>query len=306
MRDAPGLRNWLKLVCLGLIWGASFMAVSVALRDFGPLTIVALRVTMAASSLLVILRLLGVALPDPRKSQGRLVWGFAILMGLFSNAMPFTLLSWGQTYVASGFAGVCMAAVPLFVLPMAHLLVPGEHLTLRRSLGFAIGFVGVLVLIGLDAFDALGSDFESLARLACLGAALCYATGSIVTRLCPDTNMLALSAAAMLCAALMIVPIALWNEGLPQRASALSVAAILYLGVLPTAVAQVLVIQVIRDAGPSFMSLVNYQVPVWSAVIGAAILGEPLPPSLWLALVLILSGLGLSQLGTMRRLFGRS
>jgi len=138
------------------------------------------------------------------------------------------------------------------------------------------------------------------------GAALCYAIGSIVTRLCPHTNMLSLSSAAMICAATLIVPMALWQEGLPTQASALSVASILYLGILPTAVAQVLVVQVIRDAGPSFMSLVNYQVPIWSAVIGTLVLSEPLPASLWLALLLILVGLGLSQLGALRRVFGRT
>ncbi|MCP4451918.1 MAG: DMT family transporter, partial [Planctomycetes bacterium] len=157
MTDTPGLRNWLKLFSLRMIWGASFMAVTLALRDFGPLTIVAARVGMAATALFVIVQLMGIGLPNIRQTQGRRIWMFAILMGLFSNALPFTLLSWGQKYVASGFAGVCMAVVPLFVLPMAHVLVRGEHLTMRRTIGFGIGFVGVVVLIGLDAFDTLGS-----------------------------------------------------------------------------------------------------------------------------------------------------
>jgi drug/metabolite transporter (DMT)-like permease len=216
-------------------------------------------------------------------------------MGLFSNALPFTLLSWGQTYVASGFAGVCMAIVPLFVLPLSHVFVPEERMTLRRTLGFSVGFVGVLVLIGLDAFPSAGTDFESLARIACLGASLCYAIGAIITRLCPKVNMLSLSAAALICGAAMIVPVALWQEGLPTLPATTPLIGILYLGIFPTAVAQVLLVQVARSAGPSFLSMVNYQVPVWSVIFGVALLSEAVPPQLFTALALILGGLLLSR-----------
>lgn len=295
MSDAPNLRTWIKLLSLGVIWGASFMSVSLALRDFGPLTVAALRITLGALALLIVLRVSGIGLPDMRTPEGRKIWGFAALMGLFSNAMPFTLLSWGQNYVASGFAGVCMAVVPLFVLPLAHVLIPGERLTARRSISFLIGFVGVVILIGLDAFRLLGSDLEALARMACLGASLCYALGSITTRLCPGTNLLSLSAAALICGAVMIVPVALWQEGLPDAASPPSLTAILYLGLLPTALAQVLLVQVIRDAGPGFLSLVNYQVPIWSVLFGAVLLSEAVPPQLFISLGLILTGLLLGR-----------
>ncbi|SHI68518.1 Permease of the drug/metabolite transporter (DMT) superfamily [Shimia gijangensis] len=290
-----GVHNWIKLLSLGVIWGASFMSVSLALQDFGPLTIAAMRITLGALALYFVLRISGISLPNMRHAEGRRIWAFAILMGFFSNAMPFTLLSWGQKYVASGFAGVCMAVVPLFVLPIAHFLVPAERLTIRRTISFGIGFVGVVVLIGLDAFSSLGSDFEAMARMACLLASLCYALGSISTRLCPSTNMLSLATAALICGSFMIVPVALWQEGLPGAGSPLSLAALLYLGILPTALAQVLVVQVVRDAGPSFMSLVNYQVPIWSVLFGAVLLGETLPPQLFISLALILGGLLLGR-----------
>ncbi|SEO01949.1 Permease of the drug/metabolite transporter (DMT) superfamily [Salinihabitans flavidus] len=296
MDGSPGLKNWIKLLALGLVWGGSFMGISVALRDIGPLTIAAGRIALGAVLLVAIVRARGSGLPDPRGGVGRRVWIAAIGMGLFSSALPFALLSWGQTYVASGFAGVCMAAVPLFVLPLAHVFVPAERLTLRRGISFLIGFVGVLVLIGLDAFRSVGSDHESLARLACLGAALCYAIGSIITRLCPPVNMLALAAAALSSATVMMVPAALIVEGMPATwPTPLSLGALLYLGILPTALAQVLLVQVIRDTGPGFLSQVNYQVPVWSVIFGALLLGEALPPQLLISLVLILGGLLLSR-----------
>ncbi|MBO9441971.1 DMT family transporter [Phaeobacter italicus] len=296
MNNSPGAANWAKLLFLGVIWGASFMAVTVALQGFGPMSIAALRIFSAALCLLVLVYAMDIGLPSLRTRDGRIIWACALGMGFFTNALPFSLLSWGQTYVASGFAGVCMAVVPLFVLPLAHVLVPGEQMTLRRTISFLIGFAGVVVLIGLDAFRSAGTDFESLARLACLGASLCYAIGSIITRLCPQVNMLSLSAAALSCGALIIVPAALWQEGLPQnlppRDALLAVA---YLGLVPTALAQVLLVQVARSAGPAFLSTVNYQVPVWAVLFGALILNESLPPQLFAALALILGGLVLSR-----------
>ncbi|WP_333847515.1 DMT family transporter [Phaeobacter italicus] len=296
MNNSPGAANWAKLLFLGVIWGASFMAVTVALQGFGPMSIAALRIFSAALCLLVLVYAMGIGLPSLRTRDGRIIWACALGMGFFTNALPFSLLSWGQTYVASGFAGVCMAVVPLFVLPLAHVLVPGEQMTLRRTISFLIGFAGVVVLIGLNAFRSAGTDFESLARLACLGASLCYAIGSIITRLCPQVNMLSLSAAALSCGALIIVPAALWQEGLPQnlppRDALLAVA---YLGLVPTALAQVLLVQVARSAGPAFLSTVNYQVPVWAVLFGALILNESLPPQLFAALALILGGLVLSR-----------
>lgn len=295
MQHGAGTLNWIKLLFLGMIWGASFMAVSVALADVGPVTIAAARIAIGALSLLTILRVMGLHLPPINTGTGRLIWLSALGMGMFSNAVPFALLSWGQTYVASGFAGVCMAVVPLFVLPLAHLLVPGEAMTLRRSIGFLTGFAGVLVLIGLDALSSAGTDFESLARLACVGAALCYAIGAIVTRLAPSVNMLSLSAAALICASVLIVPVALLQEGVPSLPEARPMMAILYLGLFPTALAQILLVQIARSAGPAFLSTVNYQVPVWSVLFGALLLNEAVPPQLFAALALILGGLLLSR-----------
>src|SRR6056297_3594414 len=297
--------NFLRIGALGLIWGASFMFISVALRDTGPLLIAATRITLGALFLLVLVRLKGRSLPDPRQPKGRMIWAFSCFMALFSNVIPFSLLSWAQQSVASGFAGVCMAAVPLLILPLAHFLVPGERMSLRKLVGFVLGTVGVVVLIGPEAFAATGEDLEDLARLACLGVAICYAMGTIATRLCPDVDRLALAATVMSIAAVIITPVALMIEGVPTSLSLQGFLALFYLGVLPTGVAQILLVQVNTEAGPSFFGLVNYMVPVWSVVLGAAVLFEPLPPSLLVAMSLILAGVAISQWRALRRVFAR-
>jgi len=295
--------NWLKLATLGAIWGASFMFVTVALTGVGPMVLVATRITLGAVFLLLLATVKGVGLPPLRGENAGTIWVCAAVMGLLSNVIPFLLLSWGQQYVASGFAGVCMAVVPLFVLPLAHVFIPGESMSLRRSIGFLIGTMGVGVLIGPAAFAATGEEFENLARLACVGAASCYAVGSIVTRLCPKVDMLSLSAAALCIASITFTPFALMNEALPTEMPWLSILALVYLGIFPTGIAQLLLVQVIRDAGPVFMSLVNYQVPLWSVIFGTVFLAEPLPGGMLGALALILFGVALSQLGALRRLF---
>ncbi|WP_135503744.1 DMT family transporter [Roseovarius aestuariivivens] len=296
--------NWLRIGALGVIWGASFMAVSVSLQGVGPLSVVAARLCLGALFLLTLCFATGRGLPRRHGSGAGRLWVFILAMGVFSNALPFFLLSWGQQVVASGFAGVTMAVVPLFVLPLAHLFVPGERMSLRRSVGFILGTIGVIVLIGPGAFAETGAEREGLARLACVGAALCYATGSIFTRRCPDVDRLSLAAGVLLVAALLFTPYALWVEGWPGQVDWVPVLALLYLGLLPTGVAQILLVQVIRDAGPSFMSLVNYMVPVWSVIFGAVLLNEALSPSLYLGLALILGGVALSQLGALQRVFG--
>lgn len=304
MRAAPqpAVSDWLFVVALGVIWGASFMAVSVALDGLGPIWVATARIALAALALCLLAQLVGPGLPRLTGTQGARIWLFAAGMGLFSNALPFTLLAWGQQHVASGFAGITMAAVPLFTLGLAHFLVAGERLGGARVAGFLMGLAGVAVLIGPAALEARGAAAEGAARMACLMAAACYAIGSIVTRRCPPVALMSLSAAALLVAALAMVPLALLLEGGPRLdMPLLSWGAILYLGLGPTALATLILVRVIRSAGPGFLSQVNYQVPVWSVIFGVTLLGETLPPQFVFALALILAGLALSRAGPWRR-----
>ncbi len=306
--QAIDTKNWLKLLLLAMLWGASFMSMSVALKDAGPFFVVSARLSIGALFLVTLTYARGVGLPSCRGEGAGRLWLFILAMAIFTNTLPFSLLSWAQQVVPSGFAGVCMSAVPLITLPLAHFLLPGNRMTYRRVLGFAIGTLGVIVLIGPEALSGIFSDntgVETLARLACLGTATCYAMGSILTRLAPETDRVGLAAAVLLVAALLITPYALITEGWPESLGAKSTWALIYLGLLPTGLAQVLLVQVIRDAGPVFLSLVNYQVPLWAVFFGATLLSEPLPPSLFWALALILLGMGLSQYGALKRLFLR-
>ena len=292
----PTALSWILLSLLALIWGGSFLAVEYALEGFQPLTIASLRISMAAVIVTAVSFAIGHGLPEMSTAMGRRVWLHAVGMALLSNAVPFSLLSWGQLHVTSGFAGITMAIVPLIVLPLAHFLVPGEQMSLRKSIGFTVGFAGVVLLIGPgSALNSSNAEAEGLARLACLGAAICYSLGSIVTRLTPPVPLLAFSSASLIIAAITLGPVALILEGWPDQATRDAWTAVIYLGLLPTAIATILLVYVIKTAGPSFMSLVNYQVPVWAIVFGMVFLDEALPIQFIAALVLILAGLAISQ-----------
>lgn len=286
---------------LGLTWGATFLVTEVALEGITPFWLAALRIVFAVAFMVPIWRWKGGVLFDAAPSRDTTIAILAI--GGFSTAIPFMLLAWGQQYVTGGFAGVSMASVALIVLPLAHFLVPGERLTWRRSAGFIIGFVGVCVLIGGQAFEGTGAGLETAGRFACVSAACCYGISSVLMRRLPKVDPIGLSTVLLIIAACITVPAALISEGLPPLPDTKTLVVIAFLGLIPTAAANMLRVLVIRSAGPVFMSLTNYQVPLWSVLMGALILGEPLPPSLLLAMVLILVGVGLSQYGALKRLF---
>lgn len=293
-------KSWAMIAILGLVWGGTFLFIEMALEGITPIWLASARIAFAALLSLAVWQMRGGRLftsPD----RGKLT--HLLLIGAMSSAMPFMLISWGQQYVTSAFAGVTMAGVILFVLPMAHFLIPGERITLRRAVGILVGFGGVLVLFGAEAFDSTGAGRENVGRLAILGATACYATNSILMHRLPPVDPIGLSAVLLLIGASLVIPIAFVVEGPPVWPDPRTLAILAALGLIPTAAANFLRVMVVRSAGPTFMSLTNYMVPVWSVLLGALVLGEALPTSLFAALALILTGVAISQFGALTRLF---
>lgn len=306
MNQSPNITasSWLMIALLGLTWGGTFMVIEIALQGITPFWLAAGRIGFAAALMAAIWTVMG--FPLFKEPATRATWMATGAIGCFSSAFPFILLSWGQQYVTSGFAGVSMASVALIVLPLAHFLVPGERMSLRRGIGFLIGFVGVCVLIGSQAFESSGTALETPGRIACFGAAACYATSTVLMRRLPPVHPIGLATVLFLIGSIIVFPAAYLVEGPPKMLDSKTMLVIAFLGLVPTAAASLMRVLVVRSAGPVFMSLTGYQVPVWSVVLGALILGEPLPPALLYALALILSGLALSQYGALARLFGRA
>ena len=292
----PTLGNWIALICLGAIWGGSFMGAKLALTSFGPMTVALLRLTLASVVLLIIALASGRKFPGFSTSTDRRIWVHIAIMGLITNAVPFSLLNWGQLYVSSGFAGVTMAVVPLLVLPLSHFILKSNEMAPQKVIGFIIGFIGIIVLIGpTQLITSTGANLEPVARIACISAALCYGLGAINTRLCPPVYIMVYSTGGLVVGTLFLLPIALLLEGVPQWPETTALIATIYLGLFPTALATILLVGIINSAGPAFMSMVNYQVPLWAIAFGIIFLGEKVPTSFIAALGLIMLGLAISQ-----------
>lgn len=297
MTTQPTTANWFSVAALGLIWGGTFMVVAIALEGYGPLTVAAARTALGSLALIGIMGVMRSPLPQ---FSGQLI-KYLLVIGVMNTALPFAMLSWGQQYVPSAFAGISMTAIPLFVLPLAHLF-SDEAMTRRNAAGVTLGFIGAVVLIGPSVLR-IGTGWEPLGQLACVAAALSYAISSVMTRRCPPIDSITMATILMIIGATTLIPAMLIVEGVPQMADTRSTLAIVFLGFVPTALAALLRVFTIRTAGAVFMTLVNYQVPVWSMVFGAVILSETLPLRFFAALALILTGLAISQYASLKRLW---
>jgi drug/metabolite transporter (DMT)-like permease len=295
------------LLALTAMWGSAFLLTKVAVGGMPPGWVVAGRLLLAAALLLPLAAWQGgLGRTDSR------AWVFLALIALLGNALPFWLIAWGQRGIDSGLSGILMAVMPLAVLGLAHLFVPGEGLTRRRLAGFALGFAGVAVLLGPEALGerAAGADIgapEPLrAMLAVLGGALCYAVSAILARLRPAQGALPTAALVTLLAALMALPTAVAIDPTPARVPTWSaVAALIGLGVFSTATAAVVYFRLIASAGPSFAAQLNYLIPPWAVAMGVLFLGESPQPNHLYGLGLILAGVLIAATGGKRRGRGR-
>src|SRR5687768_14615919 len=137
--------EWALLLFLSILWGGSFFFVGVAVRDVPPLTLVFLRVSLAAVLLLVIVRAMGLQMPRTRAA-----WFAFFVMGLIANAIPFSLLVWGQTHIESGLASILNATTPLATIAVAHLFTTDEKMTGGRLVAVVLGIAGVAIMMGPD------------------------------------------------------------------------------------------------------------------------------------------------------------
>ena len=287
--------HWLLLLALVVMWGSSFLLTKLAVAAVPPSVVVAGRLGIAAILLFGALMIAGRRLPG----WGR-HWPFFVAMALVGNCLPFWLISWGQQGIDTGLAGILMAVMPLVTLVLAHLFVDGERLNRSRVVGFLTGFCGIVILVGPEALLELeGGGSALLSELAVLAGAVCYGVATIVARRRPKSDSLVAASGVMIVATAIMVPIAVVSDGTRNfELSLIGASAILLLGVVSTALATVVYFKLITLAGPSFLSLINYLIPLWAVLLGTILLGETPEWTALVALVLVLSGIALSEAGS--------
>jgi drug/metabolite transporter (DMT)-like permease len=290
---ARSVKDWALLAALSALWGSNFMFVKLAVATVPPATVVATRLLIGAVILVAVVRAMGYTFPPLGRAWRPYLW-----LALIGNCLPFWFITWGQKFIDSALAGILMAVMPLVTLLLAHFHVAGEHMTRNRVAGFLLGFLGIVALIGPDALDGLGgSTLQIVAQLSVLVGAVCYAGNSVLSRVLLKGDVMVAAAGIITVAAVISLPVALvvdqpWTLS-PSRGSVLS---LVWIGIGPTALATLVYLALIGSAGPTFMSLVNYCIPVIALFLGVALLGEAPGAHAYTGLVLILSGIALSQL----------
>lgn len=293
-----GLEDWLLLLALVVLWGSAFGLTDLALVGFSPLQVVTGRLWIGALVLLVTMGSPRRWLPRDARS-----WRFLVAMSVFGNVLPFFLISWGQQTIPSGMTGILMAVMPLVVLVLAHFMVPGERMDRFKVAGFVLGFAGIVVLTGPSAFvGPVGGVSELLAQLSVLGGAVCYGLNLIIARRSPPMPaQLTAGIVLLISAAMSTLATVAAGEAMPVAAPLRPALSLICLGLLSTGLATVIYYRVVARAGATFLSLINYLIPVYAVLAGAVFLAERLQARALVALAVILLGLVLSNRGSAGR-----
>ncbi len=263
--------DWLLLIALSVLWGGSFYFAKVAVLEIPPLTLALGRVAIAGAAIAVLVRPLGGTFPRDAST-----WRMFAVLAALNNAIPFTLIFWGQIHIPVGLASILNATSPLFTVVITHFATQDDKLTAGRAFGLIAGFLGVVVLIGPDLLSELGNHV--MAQLAVLLAAFFYALGAIYARRLRDQKPVSITCGQLLMAALLLAPLALaidrpWT--LPPVSGA-AITTMLALAIFSTALAYPMYFRILSRAGATNALLVTFLIPVSAILLGLVLLDERL------------------------------
>lgn len=283
-----GKTEWIMLMALSVLWGGSFLFVGIAVSDIPPLTIVLVRVLLSAIALHVILKVMGYKFPTDKT-----ILSAFLIMGLLNNAIPFSLIAYGQSHIASGLASILNATTPIFTVIVAHFLTTDEKLTGRKIAGVLIGFFGVAVMIGIDALQALG--IHIFAQIAILIATTSYAFAGIYGKRFQTLGVKPITVATgqVTASAFLMLPLVMfidqpWNLDMPSLHSIL---ALIALALLSTVLAYILFFEILARAGATNLLLVTFLIPPSAIILGVLVLNEAIQLNQMFGLALIILSL---------------
>ena len=290
-KTTPNWIDYALLTGLSLIFGSSFIFTAISVQDIPPLTVVTLRLGVA------LLMLYSVALFTRQKlpAAGR-IWIYIIASALFGNAIPFSLISWGQVTVEAGLTAIFMAIMPLATIFLAQYFTEDERLNRWKIASVLCGLAGVIILMGPAALGTIGDD--TIRQLAIFSAAICYAINAIITRQLVSLPRIPMVTALLLTSTALMLPICLIIDQPWQIAySVPAINSVLFLAAGPTAIATWIILLIIDRQGASFLSQINFMVPLVGVALGSYFLAERLPVNAYIALSVILLAITLSRRG---------
>ena len=287
----PTLFDICRLFFLGAVWGGAFLFISLALNDFGPISVAAWRVSLGAVLMLLIALLMRKQFPRGIKN-----WRYIIVVGFLNSAVPFFLISWGQQFISSAASALLMASGTFCTVLISHYTSHDERMNRFRVAGVLIGFSGVFVLVFWDLFESGMGGLKG--QIAVTLAGCSYAISSVISRRLSHLPSISTSAGTMLSASLYMLPLAfLLEDPLPAQVSTTSLLSLMYLGVFATALAMTIRFVVIRVNGAVFMSQVGYLVPLFGVIWSGLYFSDAINLQTILALSLILVGIAVTRKG---------
>ena len=280
------LKSWGMLILLGLIWGGSFFFARISVAEIPPLTLVLLRVVIAAAALHLYLAAAGISF--------RLALPFAggfVLLAVLNNVIPFSLIFAGQTQLGAGLASVLNATTPFWTVLLANALTQDEKLTWNKVLGILLGIAGTAIMIGPGLLAGIGGPVWP--KFALVGASLSYALALMVAKRFRGVPPAVVATAQLTASSVIMLPVVLGIDGSQGMfaASATVWSAVFGLALLSTAFAYLLFFRLVAESGATNASLVTLIVPASAMLLGTLFLGERLETIEILGMAAIIAGL---------------
>jgi drug/metabolite transporter (DMT)-like permease len=279
------LKHWFIFIFLGAIWSSSFMWIKIAVQEIGPITLVAFRVLFGLLFGIAVILIQRVQLSRTLKE-----WTPLLVLGITNVAVPFFLISWGEQSIDSAVAVILDATVPLFTILTAHYLLHDDKMTWPKVLGLLIGFAGVVILMSKDIGASLGSV---LGQLAVVLASVFYAGSAVYARKTTEDTSGIMRSVGPLVSATAVMWLATFLVESPVQIPQLGITwiALLFLGILGSGVAFIMLYYLIHEIGPTRTSMVTYLFPLGGVILGAAFLNEELSWQLMIGAALIVLSL---------------
>jgi drug/metabolite transporter (DMT)-like permease len=264
------LKHWLVFLLLGAIWSSSFMWIKIAVQEIGPTTLVAFRVLFGLLFGVAVILIQRAQMPRSLKE-----WSAPLILGITNVAIPFFLISWGEQSIDSAVAAILDATVPLFTILIAHYLLHDDKMTVPKVLGLLTGFAGVVILMSKDIGASLGSV---LGQLAVVLASVFYAGSAVYARKTTEDTPSILRSVGPLVSATAVMWLATLLVESPVKIPRLGITwiALLFLGMLGSGLAFVMLYYLIHEIGPTRTSLVTYLFPLGGVILGVVFLNEQL------------------------------
>ncbi len=288
IKTAMGLPEWGMVFTLASIFGGSFLFIRVARHDLPPLTLIAMRVAIAALVLNAVVKIAKVKLPSERA-----IWAQLAVLSILNNVIPFWLIAWAQGYIEAGLAAILNATTPFFTILIAHWATHDEKISVQKIAGVLVGFLGVVVMIGVEQLSSFG--INAMAQMAVVAASAGYACSAIYGRRFKGMGLSPLTTATgqVTMGATMLVPLAClidrpWTLAMP---SSQAIGSVVTLGVLCTACAYILFFKILMRAGARNANLTTFLVPVMAIFLGSVFLNERLQAKHFMGMAVLAVGL---------------